>query len=99
MNEPPATLLRLTRFLGSEPSRTLSRGWCWYLLVGGLVISALYVEMRIASSASDHSKAFSEPISICLSLMFAVRGASGLLRESREGLSLWFSGLYGLLFL
>jgi hypothetical protein len=60
---------------------------------------ALFLGLWACSSASDHSKAFSEPMAICLSLMLALQGASGLLRESREGISLWLSAIYGLLFL
>ena len=99
MNGPPATLLRLMRFLGSESSRNLSRGWCWSSLVIGVANHALFVGLWVSSSASDHSKAFSRPMASCLSLMLALQGASGLLRESREGLSLWLSAIYGLIFL
>jgi hypothetical protein len=41
MDEPPAALLRLTRFLGGEPSRAASLKQYWFSLIGGAALVAL----------------------------------------------------------
>ena len=87
----------MTRFLGSEPARALSRGWCWSLLVIGVAEVVLFAGLGILSTDPTDGQAFSEPTMIVLGLMLAAQGAAGLLRDSREGISLWLSVLYALL--
>ena len=99
MREPPEILLRLTRFLGSEPSREVSRKQYWFLLIGGVAAVIWFAcSLLIWKEAEDGSRPFLEPTEIVLGLMVAAQGAAGLLREDRRGLSLWLSALNGLLF-
>jgi len=39
--------LRLTRFLGGEPSRTASRKQYWFLLIGGAALVALLAVLSL----------------------------------------------------
>jgi len=99
MREPPEDLLRLTRFLGGEPSRDASRKQYWFLLVGGAawIVWSAYL-LVFWKEPADATRPFSEPLQIFLGLMFAAKGAAGLLWENRRGLSLWLSVIGALLF-
>ena len=96
MNEPPAALLWLARFLGGEPRRVLSHRRSWFLLVLGAVGSPLCALGLFISAYSTYDLAL-PAMAVDLGLGVAAQGTAGLLRESREGLSLWLSVLSALL--
>jgi hypothetical protein len=94
MREPPAALLRLTRFLGSEPSRAASRKRYWFLLIGGVAVVIWFVCLLLFwREPEDATRPFLEPTEIVLGLMVAAQGAAGLLGEDRRGVSRWLSML------
>lgn len=99
MDEPPAALLRLTRFLlGGEPSsRDASRKQYWFSLIGGVAFAVLFACLWLLPPGPAGTRPFSEPAELTLGLIFAAQGAAGLLKEDRRALSLWLSVLGALL--
>ena len=98
MREPPAALLRLTRFFGSEPSRDVSRKQYWFSLIGGVAFAVLFACLWPLPPGPAGTRPFLEPTELALWLMFAARGAAGLFWEDRRGISLWLLVLGALLF-
>jgi len=99
VNGPPAALLRFTRYIGGEPPRALSRRLYWTLLAVGLSDVALVAGLLFFSMGpTDGHEVLLRTTMLILSLILAAQGATGLLRESRERISLWLWVLYALLF-
>lgn len=99
MNEPPAALLRLTRLLGGEPTRTLPKGFCWFLVVVGVVEIALFGGALLLPTDPNDERTLSSLAFLAVGLFLAAQGAAGLLKERRGGLSRWFLVLQTLLLL
>ena len=75
----------------------MSRGWCWSLLVVGVAEVAVFAWLGTLSTDPTDGRALLGSPMVVLGLMLAAQGAAGLLRESREAISLWLSVLYALL--
>ena len=99
MDEPPAALFRLARFLyGDEPSQDVSRKQRWFSLVGGTAVVLIACLLLFPGGSEDSTRPFFAPTMVVLGLMSATQGGAGLLWEDRRGPSLWLWTLNGLLF-
>lgn len=93
MREPPAALLRLSRFLGSEPSRDVSLKQQWFSLIRGPAVVVLFAGLMLFPGEREDAalRPFLAPTEIVLGLMSAAWGAAGLLWEDKRSISLWLS--------
>jgi hypothetical protein len=55
MDETPTALLRLTRFLGGEPSRAASLKQYWFSLIGGAALVALLTVLSLGVRGKESS--------------------------------------------
>lgn len=99
VSESPQALMGLVDWAGTRPAPGRSRGADWFVVVVGVANTALSAWALASGTASSSGMdPYTRLLALCVGLMLASLGASGLLAQRGNGaLSGWFSVLQDIL--